>query len=270
MERKQRAALREGHTGHEGDQIGGGLVLLGEAVEAVDHHLGIINGGTKIRKPIGEGLDLLKIVGHTHLSHLDIAELGREVELTIDLVVVEETVDAVPEIDGEGIVAGRHDGVEDAERDRPIEPRDDGGVEERPLRVRRIGSIEVEVIQEGVLATGGAEEGAPLTVNAGVKRELDGNVSLDGVQADGLGMQRGQGERPRARPRSIDGGRERQLGLGGLGVLALLGSGQRLVRRVGVGLRHGCGGAGAAAREEVVASTAAEGGEGRHRLGLGF
>ena len=243
--------------------------MLGEAVEAVDHHLSIINGGAKIRKPIGEGFDLLKIVGHGHLSHLEIAELGREVELTIDLVVVEETVDAVPEIDGEGIVTGRHDGVEDAERDRPIEPRDDGGVEERPLRVRRIGSIEVEVIQEGVLATSGAEEGAPLPVNAGVKRELDGNVAFDGVEADGLGVQRGQGERPRARPGSIDGGRERQLGLGGLGVLALLGRGQRLVRGVRVRLRHGGGDRGAAARG-VVASVAAERGGGRHRLGLGF
>ena len=183
--------MREGYPWHEGDQIGGGLVLLGESVEGVDHHLGIVNGGAKIRKPVGEGFDLLEIVGHTHLSHLDIAELGREVELTIDLAVVEETVDAVPEIDGEGIVTGRHDGVKDAERDRPIEPRDGGGVEERPLWVRRVGGVKVEMIQEGVLAASGAEEGAPLTVNAGVKRELNGNVSLDGVQADRLGVERG-------------------------------------------------------------------------------
>jgi hypothetical protein len=56
------------------------------------------------------------------------------------------------------------------------------------------------VIQEGVLADGNAEEGAPLSVYAGVKRELDRDVPLDGVQADGLGMQRDQIERPRARP----------------------------------------------------------------------
>ena len=54
--------------------------------------------------------------------------------MAIDLVVVEEAVDVVLEIDDERIVTGRHDGVEDADGDRPIEPRDDGGVEERPLR----------------------------------------------------------------------------------------------------------------------------------------
>ena len=58
-------------------------------------------------------------------------------------------------------------------------------------------------------------------------------------------------------------------GLGGLGVLALLGRGQRLVRGVRVRLRHGGGDRGAAARG-VVASVAAERGGGRHRLGLGF
>ena len=146
LEREQRAALREGDPGHEGDQVGGRLVLLGEAIEAMDHHLSVINRGAKIRKPIRERLDLLKIVGHGHLAHLDITELGHEVELAIDLVVVEEVGDAVLELDSERIITGRHDGVEDADRDRPIEPRDDGGVEERPLRCRGSGGSDVEVI----------------------------------------------------------------------------------------------------------------------------
>jgi hypothetical protein len=47
------------------------------------------------------------------------------VKLAIDLVIVEEAVDALPEIDSEGVIVGHHDNVKDAEGDRSIEPRDD-------------------------------------------------------------------------------------------------------------------------------------------------
>jgi hypothetical protein len=49
---QERATLRECDPGHEGDQIDGGVVLLGEAVEALDHHLGVFDGCTKI----GQGI----------------------------------------------------------------------------------------------------------------------------------------------------------------------------------------------------------------------
>src|SRR4051812_4503000 len=41
LEREERTEFLEGDLGHEGDQVGGVLVLLGEAVEAVDQQLGI-------------------------------------------------------------------------------------------------------------------------------------------------------------------------------------------------------------------------------------
>jgi hypothetical protein len=59
-------------------------------------------------------------------------------------------------------------------------------------------SIVVEVIEEGVLSDISVEEGVPLEVDAGVKRELYGDVSLDGVQADDLGVQQGRRKRPQA------------------------------------------------------------------------
>lgn len=228
----------------------------------MDHHLCIINRRTEISKPIGDRLDLLKIVSHGHLAHLDVTKLSREVELAIDLVVVEEVVDAVPERDGEGIVTRRHDGVEDTERDGPIEPGDDGGVEEGPLGSRRGGGVGVDVIQEGVLAAGGAEEGAPLPMDAGVKRELDGDVALDGGEADGLGVQRGQRERPRLRarpgPSVAVGGQD---GLGGGLVLGLVGGVLELLGGfISIGGRHRRGGVRAAQAHGARATVAHRGG----------
>ena len=56
----------------------------------------------------------------------------------------------------------------------------------------------VDVVEQRILAEGGAEEGAPLAMNAGVEGQLDGDMPLDGVEADGLGMQRGEREGPHA------------------------------------------------------------------------
>jgi hypothetical protein len=54
------------------------------------------------------------------------------VKLAVDLVIAEETVDALPEIDVEGVVARSHENEEDTEGDIPIDLRDDRGVEEGP------------------------------------------------------------------------------------------------------------------------------------------
>jgi hypothetical protein len=139
--------------------------------------------------------------------------------LPIDLVVTEESVDGVLELCGGGILARRHDGVEEAKRHGPVYPGDDRGIEKRPggSQLRRDGVV--EVVQEGVLADGGTEEGVPLAVDAGVERQFHRDVALDGGETDGLGMERGEVEEAGA---GEGGGGEGKFGHGCLGLGSLL------------------------------------------------
>ena len=107
------------------------------------------------------------------------------------------------------------------------------------------------MIEERILPAGGAEEGAPLAMDAGVERELDGNVALDGGEANGLSVQGCQRERSRACGRSAHGS-EGLLHPGGLELLCGFVVGERHGGEAGgLGLvvsQRGGGGRGGAAQ----------------------
>jgi hypothetical protein len=114
-----------------------------------------------------------------HVSLNQVAELGLEVDSSVQLVVSELILDRVP--DGERRCLG-------STHDRPnvlgngvVEPAQDALVHHDPLRIATVGGgrRRSEVGAEPELADEGVEEASPLGVVRLVEVEFDGDVSPD-------------------------------------------------------------------------------------------
>jgi hypothetical protein len=110
------------------------VAVLGvQSAKEVEHLAGLGDGLSEITKAISEGLQAGGVVGDGQVALLQGAELGFEVDGTLQLVVTEEALDVVP--DGVGGGMWLVDNVEDAFVDRCVEPVDDAVLVLEPLGI---------------------------------------------------------------------------------------------------------------------------------------
>ena len=83
-----------------------------EAAEKIKHLTGLRDGVADVTQLIGESLQLGAVVVDRHVPLLQRSQLGFQVHRTLQLVVLEESLDGVPE--GEGGVPFTTNDVEDA------------------------------------------------------------------------------------------------------------------------------------------------------------
>ena len=158
-----------------------------EATEVVEDLARFGDRMADVLQLVGEALELGAVVVDGHVALLHGAELGLEEDGALQLVVMEQTLDGVPEEEGVLAIAPNH--VEDAAGDRGEDPVDDARVHHAPLAVAiRRGSGGADMAAEAKLAERGVEEEAPLAVVSFVHVEDDRNMVVDG---DALNHRRG-------------------------------------------------------------------------------
>jgi hypothetical protein len=127
---------------------------------------------------VGELLQAAGVLGDVHITLVDAAEFSFNVDSALQLVVAEQTLDVVP--DGEGQGTWLVDDVEDILGDGGLDPVDDAVVNHTPLGVvLRHWRWSGDVRFEPELAEDGVEEASPLTIIGFVHVEKDWNMDAD-------------------------------------------------------------------------------------------
>ena len=154
-----------------------------EAAEKIQHLARLGDGVADVTQLVGDALQLGTVVVHRHVALLERAQLGFEEAGTLQLIVMEEGLDGVPE--GESVMVVTAHDIVDALGDRCEDPVDDAGINPAPLAIADVVRCSgVDVVLQPELAEGGLEEMTPLTEVAVVHLKNDGNMVADGDPLD--------------------------------------------------------------------------------------
>ena len=147
-------------------------------MEKVEHLDRFRDGLADVTKLVGDALECGAVLVNAGVALRDRAQLGIEEDGTVQLVVVEEALDVVPE--GEHEDTWPVDDVEDTLVDGGVDPIDDRLVDLPPFggalshgRCREDEDVEAELPEDGL------EEAPPLLVVRGRQVKENGNVGTD-------------------------------------------------------------------------------------------
>jgi len=150
-----------------------------EAAKEVQHLARLGDRVADAAQLIGDALQLGAVGVHRHVTLLKRAQLGFEVDGALQLVVVEEPLDGVPE--GERVLVITAHDVVDALGDGREYLVDDVRIDHVPLAIAfSTWSSGADMVLQTKLADGGLEEVAPLTEVALLHVEDDGNMVANG------------------------------------------------------------------------------------------
>ena len=139
-------------------------VLGGEAADQVQNLAWFRDGLADVAEGVGELLEPGGVLADRHVSLVEAAELRLKVDRTVELVVAEHVVDALPDLVRGGV--GGASEVEDIPGHGVVQPADDALVDHHPLLIAALsaGRRHGDVCGEAELVDDGVEEAPPFRV----------------------------------------------------------------------------------------------------------